>query len=107
MSHGLAPLCANSTIFCRVESGRGRPLTKRPPSWFIPPCPEMRPKKGRLSMYFHGGRYFKTFQYIYLIYYGDMYHTAQKKYTKMTICNIVVVHQIYSYILQNIDHKCK
>jgi hypothetical protein len=27
MSHGLAPLWASSTIFCLVESGRGRPLT--------------------------------------------------------------------------------
>lgn len=27
MSHGLAPECANSTIFCRVESGSGRPFT--------------------------------------------------------------------------------
>ena len=26
MSHGLAPLWANSTIFCRVASGRGRPV---------------------------------------------------------------------------------
>lgn len=32
MSHGRAPLCASSTIFCRVESGSGRPLTKTPPS---------------------------------------------------------------------------
>jgi len=39
MSHGRAPLCANSTIRCRVESGSGRPLTKRPPSWLTPLWP--------------------------------------------------------------------
>lgn len=27
ISQGLAPEWANSTIFCRVESGSGRPLT--------------------------------------------------------------------------------
>ncbi|PSN52257.1 hypothetical protein C0J52_08301 [Blattella germanica] len=39
MSQGRAPECASSTIFCRVESGRGRPLTNTPPSWFTPLCP--------------------------------------------------------------------
>lgn len=39
MSHGLAPECANSTIFCRVLSGNGRPLTYTPPSWLIPLWP--------------------------------------------------------------------
>lgn len=39
MSHGLAPECASSTIFCLVESGKGRPLTNTPPSWFTPLCP--------------------------------------------------------------------
>lgn len=39
MSHGLAPECASSTIFCRVESGNGRPLTYTPPSWLIPLWP--------------------------------------------------------------------
>lgn len=32
ISHGLAPECANSTIFCLVESGRGRPPTNTPPN---------------------------------------------------------------------------
>ena len=36
MSHGLAPECASSTIFCLVESGNGRPETNTPPSWLIP-----------------------------------------------------------------------
>lgn len=31
----------NSTIFCRVESGRGRPLTKTPPNWLTPLWPEI------------------------------------------------------------------
>ena len=39
MSQGRAPEWASSTIFCRVESGRGRPLTNTPPSWFTPLCP--------------------------------------------------------------------
>lgn len=39
ISHGLAPECASSTIFCRVESGNGRPLTYTPPSWLIPLWP--------------------------------------------------------------------
>lgn len=39
MSQGLAPLCANSTMRCRVESGSGRPLTNRPPSWLTPLWP--------------------------------------------------------------------
>lgn len=41
MSQGRAPECASSTIFCRVWSGRGRPLTNTPPSWFTPLCPGM------------------------------------------------------------------
>jgi len=44
MSHGRTPLCANSTIRCRTTSGRGRPLTKTPPSWFTPPWPEIEAK---------------------------------------------------------------
>lgn len=39
MSQGRAPEWANSTIFCLVESGKGRPLTNTPPSWFTPLCP--------------------------------------------------------------------
>lgn len=39
ISHGRAPEWANSTIFCLVESGRGRPLTNTPPSWFTPLWP--------------------------------------------------------------------
>ena len=39
ISQGRAPLWASSTILCRVESGRGRPLTKTPPSWLTPLCP--------------------------------------------------------------------
>lgn len=39
MSHGRAPLCANSTIFCLVESGRGLPFTNKPPSWLTPLWP--------------------------------------------------------------------
>ena len=39
MSQGLAPEWASSTIFCLVESGKGRPETKTPPSWLIPECP--------------------------------------------------------------------
>ena len=39
ISQGLAPVCASSTIFWRVESGSGRPLTYNPPSWFIPLWP--------------------------------------------------------------------
>lgn len=39
ISQGLAPECASSTIFCRVESGNGRPLTYTPPSWLIPLWP--------------------------------------------------------------------
>ncbi len=39
MSQGRAPEWANSTIFCRVESGSGRPLTYTPPSWFTPLWP--------------------------------------------------------------------
>ncbi len=39
MSHGLAPECASSTIFCLVASGNGRPDTKTPPSWLMPECP--------------------------------------------------------------------
>lgn len=39
MSHGRTPLCESSTIFRRMGSGRGRPLTNMPPSWFTPPCP--------------------------------------------------------------------
>ena len=44
ISHGRAPEWANSMIFCRVESGKGRPLTYTPPSWFTPLCPEKRNK---------------------------------------------------------------
>lgn len=32
MSQGLAPEWASSTIFCRVESGKGLPPTNTPPS---------------------------------------------------------------------------
>lgn len=32
ISHGRTPLWASSTIRCRTTSGRGRPLTKTPPS---------------------------------------------------------------------------
>ena len=39
MSQGRAPLWASSTILCRVLSGRGRPLTNTPPSWFTPLWP--------------------------------------------------------------------
>lgn len=39
MSQGRAPLCASSTIFCLVESGRGLPFTNTPPSWFTPLWP--------------------------------------------------------------------
>lgn len=39
ISQGRAPEWASSTIFCLVESGRGRPLTNTPPSWFTPLCP--------------------------------------------------------------------
>lgn len=39
ISHGRAPECASSTIFCLVESGSGRPPTKTPPSWLTPLCP--------------------------------------------------------------------
>lgn len=39
ISQGRAPEWANSTIFLRVDSGRGRPLTNTPPSWFTPLCP--------------------------------------------------------------------
>jgi len=39
MSQGRAPEWANSTIFWRVWSGRGRPLTNTPPSWFTPLWP--------------------------------------------------------------------
>ena len=42
MSQGLAPECASSTIFWRVESGKGRPETKTPPNWLIPECPRNR-----------------------------------------------------------------
>ncbi len=41
MSHGLTPLCESSTILRLIWSGRGLPLTKRPPSWFTPPCPRL------------------------------------------------------------------
>lgn len=39
ISQGLAPPWASSTIFCRVVSGSGRPLTNTPPNWFTPVCP--------------------------------------------------------------------
>lgn len=39
ISQGRAPEWASSTIFCLVESGRGRPLTNTPPSWFTPLWP--------------------------------------------------------------------
>ncbi len=39
MSQGRAPLCASSTIFCLVESGKGLPFTNTPPSWFTPLWP--------------------------------------------------------------------
>ena len=42
MSQGLAPEWANSTIFCLVESGNGRPPTNTPPSWLTPLWPEIK-----------------------------------------------------------------
>ena len=39
MSHRRAPLCESSTIFRRMGSGSGRPLTNSPPSWLTPPWP--------------------------------------------------------------------
>lgn len=39
MSQGRAPWWANSTIFWRVESGSGRPLTYTPPNWLTPEWP--------------------------------------------------------------------
>lgn len=39
ISHGRTPPWESSTIFRRMGSGRGRPFTNRPPSWFTPPCP--------------------------------------------------------------------
>ena len=39
MSHGRTPLCESSTIFRRMGSGSGRPLTNSPPSWLTPPWP--------------------------------------------------------------------
>ena len=47
ISQGLAPECASSMIFCRVESGSGRPLTYTPPNWFTPLWPEIN---GQLSV---------------------------------------------------------
>ena len=44
MSHGLTPWCAMSTIRWRTTSGRGRPLTKTPPSWLTPPWPATQGK---------------------------------------------------------------
>lgn len=40
ISHGRTPWWASSTILWRTTSGRGRPFTKTPPSWFTPPCPK-------------------------------------------------------------------
>lgn len=40
MSQGRAPLCASSTIFCLVVSGKGLPFTNTPPSWFTPLWPK-------------------------------------------------------------------
>lgn len=39
MSQGRAPEWANSTIFCRVASGNGRPPTNTPPNWLTPLWP--------------------------------------------------------------------
>lgn len=39
MSQGLTPWWASSTMRCLTTSGRGRPFTNTPPSWFTPPCP--------------------------------------------------------------------
>lgn len=39
MSQGRTPWWANSTILCLTTSGKGRPFTNTPPSWFTPPCP--------------------------------------------------------------------
>lgn len=39
ISQGRAPEWASSTIFWRVESGSGRPLTYTPPNWLIPLWP--------------------------------------------------------------------
>ena len=49
ISQGLAPECASSMIFCRVESGSGRPFTYTPPSWFTPLCPEIQSRVTRQS----------------------------------------------------------
>lgn len=39
ITQGRTPAAAISTIFRRIWLGRGRPLIKTPPSWFIRPCP--------------------------------------------------------------------
>lgn len=39
MSQGRTPNMASSTILFRTTSGRGRPFTNTPPSWFTPACP--------------------------------------------------------------------
>lgn len=39
MSQGRTPWWASSTMRCLTTSGRGRPFTNTPPSWFTPPCP--------------------------------------------------------------------
>ena len=53
MSHGLTPWRDNSTILIRVWVGRGRPLTKYPPSWFTSPyCESILVHKNRISLSF-------------------------------------------------------
>jgi hypothetical protein len=39
MSHSLSPSLAKSTIFWRMWSVKGLPLTNNPPSWLTPACP--------------------------------------------------------------------
>ena len=39
ISQGRTPFWASSTIFLLMRSGRGRPFTNTPPSWFTPPWP--------------------------------------------------------------------
>ena len=39
ISQGRTPWWAISTILCLTTSGKGRPFTNTPPSWFTPPWP--------------------------------------------------------------------
>ena len=51
MSQGRAPECANSTIFCLVASGKGRPFTKTPPNWLTPLWPVDQSETGMEGWY--------------------------------------------------------